>query len=154
MRLVLIGDGTIRADLERIVRDLALQANVCFAGWRTDATRLLGGADIFVLPSLWEGFGLVLLEAMAAPLPIVASNVGAIPEIVVDNETGLLVRPAAEEALCRALIKMIASPALRTKMGTQGRRRLEQEFSVPKMVQAIETIYNQLAVKQELQTYS
>ena len=152
VRLVLLGDGTIRADLEQIVRDLALQANVCFAGWRTDAARLLGGADIFVLPSLWEGFGLVLLEAMAASLPIVASNVGAIPEIVADNETGLLVRPGAEEALARALIKLLASPALRTQMGARGRRRLEQEFSVSKMVQAIEAVYNQLALKKGLKT--
>ena len=151
VRLVLLGDGTIRADLEQIVRDLALQANVCFAGWRTDAARLLGGADIFVLPSLWEGFGLVLLEAMAASLPIVASKVGAIPEIVADNETGLLVEPGAEEALSRALIKLLASPALRVQMGAQGCRRLEQEFSVSKMVEAIETIYNQLAVKEGLQ---
>ncbi len=152
VRLVLLGDGTIRADLEQIVRDLGLQANVCFAGWRTDTARLLGGADIFVLPSLWEGFGLVLLEAMAASLPIVASKVGAIPEIVADNESGLLVRPGAEEALARALIKLLASPAVRTWMGTHGRRRLEQEFSVSKMVQAIETIYNQLAVKKRLKT--
>lgn len=142
--LLIVGDGTMRAALQARARVLVPGACVRFAGWRSDAAQILFGADVFVLPSLWEGFGLVLLEAMAARLPVIASAVGAIPEIVIEGETGRLVPPGDEIALADALSALLASADQRTRMGTGGRARLESRFTVAQMVHATETVYERL----------
>ena len=143
-QLLLLGDGPLRTELEQLTRNLRLEKNVCFAGWRTDASELLYGADIFVLPSLWEGFGLVLLEAMAAALPIVAAHVGPIPEIVLHDKTGLLVQADTEDALARAILRLLASPEERSRFGREGRYRLGTEFSMDRMLAATEDVYSRL----------
>jgi glycosyltransferase involved in cell wall biosynthesis len=102
--------------------------------------------DIFLLPSLWEGFGLVLLEAMAACLPIIASRVSAIPEVIVDGETGILVESQAVEALREALATMLADAPLRRHMGLLGRDRLETVFSVAAMTDQTIRVYNEILV--------
>jgi glycosyltransferase involved in cell wall biosynthesis len=96
------------------------------------------------LPSLWEGFGLVLLEAMAAGKPIVASRVGPIPEVVVHGETGLLVEPGRSEPLAAALIELLGSPALAARFGVAGRRRAREHFSLDRMVTESEALYDRL----------
>lgn len=143
-QLLLVGDGTLRAELESFTHDLGLEKSVVFAGWRTDVPSLLYGADLFVLPSLWEGFGLALLEAMAASLAIVATRVGAIPEIVLHGETGMLVESSGMVELATALLTLLGSPRERDRLGRQGRLRLETEFSVQSMVAATERVYRPL----------
>ena len=142
--LVIVGEGLLREELQNQVRYLGLEDKVFFTGYRTDAIQLMYKFDIFVFPSIWEGFGLVLLEAMALSKPIVASNVSAIPEIVVDGETGFLVMPGNVSGLKNAMKKLIVSPDLRKSMGEKGRERLNTEFSVEKMVKKTEELYNKL----------
>jgi glycosyltransferase involved in cell wall biosynthesis len=100
--------------------------------------------DAFAMPSIWEGFGLVLLEAMAASLPIVASRVATIPEVVIDGETGFLVPAGDPEALADALATLAANPERARAMGRAGSERLRRRFSVEKMVGDTELLYREL----------
>ncbi len=138
---IMAGDGPLRATLEQQVADLGLKDRVHFLGWRNDAQSLLAAIDVLIMSSLWEGFGLVLLEAMAVSTPIIASRVSALPEIVVDGETGALVPPADPQALAEAMLKMLKDPEQVRRLGSQGRRRLETEFSVERMVQNTLKVY-------------
>ncbi len=142
--LVLVGDGELRSSLEALASQLKLDSHVSFLGYRPDASHLIYDFDIFVHPSRWEGFGLVFLEAMAAGVPIIATRTSAIPEIVEDGETGLLVPVDDGDALSNALSLLLANPPLRKKMGRAGRRRLEKNFSVQKMVEETAKIYQQI----------
>ena len=122
--LVIVGDGPSRRDCERLVGALGLGAAVRFLGYRSDVPDLLAAADVAVVPSLWvEGFGYVALEAMCAGLPVVASRVGGLPEVVVHGETGLLVPAGDSEALAEALVQVLRDPDLRRSLGDAGRRR-------------------------------
>jgi glycosyltransferase involved in cell wall biosynthesis len=137
--LLIAGDGPLRTSLER---EAALFKNrVHFLGWRDDTASLMAALDIFLAPSLWEGFGLVFLEAMAQAVPILATRVSAIPEIIVDGETGLLVTSRDVEALTEALRKLLSDKPLRQYMGLQGQDRLETHFSVAKMVDETAALY-------------
>ncbi|MDP8923315.1 MAG: glycosyltransferase family 4 protein [Chloroflexota bacterium] len=118
--------------------------SVSFEGFRADVPELLADLDVFVLPSLWEGFGLVLLEAMAAGRPVVASAVGPIPEIVVNGETGLLVPPGDPDALARAVVRVLRDPDLAARLGRAGRARVEAEFGLDGMVARTEALYQDL----------
>jgi glycosyltransferase involved in cell wall biosynthesis len=100
--------------------------------------------DAFAMPSIWEGFGLVLLEAMAAARPIVASAVATIPEVVLDAETGLLVPAGDPLALAEALAQLASNPELARQYGERGRQRLQQLFSIDKMVGDTELLYREL----------
>jgi glycosyltransferase involved in cell wall biosynthesis len=139
--LVIIGDGDLRTALEAEARTLRLKPWTHFLGWRADAAALMRGLDVLLMPSLWEGFGLVLLEAMAASLPVIASNVSAIPEIVVHGETGLLVPPGDVEGLAAALDRLLRDAPLRQHMGLLGLDRLETHFSVAQMIDKTIAVY-------------
>lgn len=141
-RLLVVGDGELHLALERQAARLRLDDSVTFTGHRADVPRIMMALDVLVVPSLWEGFGLVLLEAMAAGKPIVASCVSAIPEIVADGETGLLVPPGDPRSLAQALLQMLRAPELGRRMGRKGRAQLAREFGVEKMVRATERIYD------------
>lgn len=140
-RLVIAGDGPLRETLENQARQLNLGERVCFLGWVTDVPRLMLGFDLFLMPSLWEGFGLVLLEAMQARLPIIASHISAIPEIVVHGETGLLVLPSDAEGLASAMHILCADRALRLHMGLVAEDHLEQHFTAENMIMKTAQIY-------------
>lgn len=133
-RLVIAGDGALKGRLQAQARTLGLADRVHFLGWRTDALRVFAGLDIFLMPSLWEGFGLVLLEAMSQRLPVVASNVSAIPEVVADGTTGLLVPPRDVARLSAALRLLLTDAPLRQHMGLLGEDRLEERFTAGRMV--------------------
>jgi len=143
-RLLLVGEGPLRGDLQRLTKALDLERHVIFTGLRTDVPRLLQAVDVFVLPSLWEGFGLVLLEAMVAGRPIVASSVGAIPEIVLDAETGLLVPPRQPDSLAGAILALLENPAWAARMGAAGRKRVEAKFSLDTIVAQWDALYEDL----------
>lgn len=144
-RLLIIGDGPLRASLEAQAAAVGLGARVHFAGWRADAAALMPGFDMFVMPSLWEGFGLVLLEAMAAAVPVVAAQVSAIPEIVVDGETGLLVPPNAPADLATALEVLLNDQPLRRHFGLVGQERGETHFGAARMIDAAAALYRRVA---------
>jgi glycosyltransferase involved in cell wall biosynthesis len=127
--LRIAGDGPDRAAVASEVARLGLGDMVELLGTRSDVPELLAGADVFVLSSDSEGLPMSVLEAMAAGLPVVASAVGGVPEAVRGGETGTLVPPRDSAALAQALIRLVADPALRARLGEAGRRRVEREFS-------------------------
>ena len=122
-----------------------LNQTVHFLGWRTDAYSIMADCDVLAIPSLWEGFGLVTLEAMALSKPVVASRVGALPEIVVDTVTGLLVPPADSGALAHALTALLSDPGRARSLGQHGRNRLDKEFSVQSMAHKHIRVYTEAA---------
>ena len=140
--LLLLGDGPLRAHLEDTMLNLDLAQNVRFAGWRTDVMDILPSADLFVLASEWEGFGLSLLEAMSFSLAIVATEVGGIPEVVLDGETGWLVKSRDSDALAGSILAALRSPYKMLECGQRGKLRVQNTFSVQKMIFDTEKIYN------------
>ena len=121
-----------------------MTGSVRFLGWREDVQELLAACDVFLMPSLWEGFGLVLLEAMAQGLPVLASRVSAIPEVVVDGETGILAPARDVPAFRDGLLSLLRDPGLARHMGEQGRSRLEACFGEERMVQETLALYREL----------
>lgn len=142
--LVIAGDGPLRAALEAEARTLGIAERVHFLGWRDDVPQLMAALDIFLLPSLWEGFGLVLLEAMAQQTPVVASAVSAIPEIVNDGQTGLLTPPRDVDALAGALLTLFNDLPIARHLGLMGQERLETTFSARAMIEATHRLYSNL----------
>ena len=118
-----------------------LGRRVHWAGHRDDVPALLAACDIVVQPSHWEGFGLVLVEAMAAQRPVVATAVSAIPEVVRDGETGLLVPPHDPHALARALLQLCGDPDRRARLGAAGAARVQSHFTAERMVRETLAVY-------------
>ena len=129
---LLIGDGELRHALSSQVKALGLENHVHLLGTRHDVPDLLAACDLFALPSLWEGLAMALVEAMAAGLPVVATNVSGTRQVVVDGATGLLVPPADTEQLVAALVTLLEDPARAREMGAAGRERVESLFSATK----------------------
>jgi L-malate glycosyltransferase len=147
VRFLIVGDSVsqaYRAELEARARALGLGERVVFTGFRSDVPDLLSLVSVSVLPSLSEGLSNVVLEAMAAGVPVVATSVGGTPEIVDDGVTGLLVPPRDAEALAHAISSLLADPARRLAIGEAGRRRVEERFSLEAMVRATEQLYERL----------
>lgn len=133
--------GTYRRALEAQARELRVEGRVRFLGRRDDVPALLAAADALVLPSWVEGLPLVVLEAMAAGVPVVASSVGGTPEAVVDGETGLLVPPRDADALARALDGLLSDPARARALGEAGRLRARERFDADAAAQRILGLY-------------
>jgi glycosyltransferase involved in cell wall biosynthesis len=132
----LVGDGPWLEPLQELTRELGLQHRVSFLGTRPaeEVRALLADSDVFVLASIWEGLPGSVLEAMAAGLPVVGTNVNGIRDLVVAEETGLLVPPDDAAALAGAIGRLLGDPALRREMGRRGRERAEREFSIAALV--------------------
>ncbi|MBI4488810.1 MAG: glycosyltransferase [Deltaproteobacteria bacterium] len=143
-RFFLVGDGPLRAELQSQARRLGIEDKVHFAGWVEDSAWVLSQMDVFVLPSHMEGMSNSLLEAMAAGKPVVATNVGGNPEVVVDERTGFLVPPKNPRALASAILRILADRELARRLGEAGRARVESEFTVEKMVARMEDLYDSL----------
>ena len=138
------GAGPLRHQLEQQAAHLGLQEEVQFLGFVDDIANFLAAIDIFVMPSLHEGLGVAVLEAMAAGKPVVASRVGGLAEAVADGVTGILVPPANAIALAQAIAKLVHARALAGEMGDQGRRRVEQHFTLERMAASNEMYYYEL----------
>ncbi len=141
LQVVIIGHGHLHDGLTRQAADLGVGQNVQLTGHRTDARQLLAAADVFVLPSRHEAMPLVLLEAMDAGLPVVATRVIGSEEIVVDGETGLLVPPRDARSLAEAIGRLLADPALRARFAEAGRRRYLERFTSVRMAADTLAVY-------------
>lgn len=137
----IVGDGPCRDQLIAQARDTGVLPHIEFIGHRDDVPAILAGSDLFVLPSESEASPNVIFEAMAAGLPVVASRVGGIPELVADGVTGLLVPPADPNALAAALLDLLDQPGRAMAFGKAARARIEQQYSFERMVAQFESLY-------------
>ncbi len=141
-RLVMVGDGPLRAQVESVLQQAGVGALAWLPGERADVPDIMGGMHCFVLPSLAEGISNTILEAMACGLPVVATNVGGNAELVQDGRTGLLVAAGDVDAMAHALIRLHDSPDLQQGMGNEARREVESRFSMAAMVGAYQALYD------------
>lgn len=144
LHILLVGDGILREELCAQVREAGLEEHVHFLGSRTDIPDLLGASDLFVLPSLWEGLPMALIEAMASALPIVATMVSGTQQVMVPGETGLLVPPGDPEPLKEAAISLLADPLKARQMGDSARQRVESAFSARKQAEDHIALYQMM----------
>lgn len=148
VRLVLLGDGVLRPDIENFLDEQGIKQTVWLAGSRNDVPEILSQLDIFVLPSLGEGISNTILEAMACGLPVIATDVGGNPELVVEDDTGQLVPSSDPEAMAAALEQLAGDNELREKYSHAGRKRAENVFSLETMVDNYQAVYDKyLAAK-------
>jgi sugar transferase (PEP-CTERM/EpsH1 system associated) len=141
IKIVFVGDGLLRPKLEKNVRDYGLDEEVVFFGTRHDVDQIVPEFDIFVLPSTTEGISLTLLEAMSCGIPIIATDVGGNPEVVVDGQTGSLVPAKDPLAIAKKIEWLFKESVLRRKMGTLGRQRVKELFSIKKTAEQYFNLY-------------
>jgi glycosyltransferase involved in cell wall biosynthesis len=141
-RFLVVGDGPLREELLRLADRLGLRERVRFLGHRADARELVGLLDVLVVPSLTEGTPLIVLEAMAAGVPLVASAVGGVTDQVRHGKEGLLIPPGDATALGDALLELLQDPDRAHRLGEAGRRRADSVFSHAAMVRKIEGVYH------------
>jgi glycosyltransferase involved in cell wall biosynthesis len=152
LRMVIAGDGPLRQSLEEMARELAVADRIRFLGHWDNVPRLLRSVDLFVLASKFEPFGVALLEAKAAALPIVATAVNEIPEIIEDGATGLLTPPENAASLADLIIKLARDDDFRLRLGTRARRAALQH-TLDTAVAAHERLYD-AALQHQSQTFS
>ena len=144
LRLVVVGDGSLREEAQKLLQKANAEGLAWLPGERDDIPDMMRGFDLFVLPSLREGISNTILEAMASGLPVVATRVGGNPELVVEGETGMLVPPSDPAAMAKAVRTYLNHPELLKAHGQAGRRRVEQEFSMEKMVNGYMEVYDKV----------
>jgi len=143
-RLLIAGSGPLAAPLERLIHSLELANRVQLLGQRNDLPELLPAADAFVQASLWEGMPMSLLEAGAAALPVVATNLPSIAGVVIEHETGLLAEPSEPESLAAAMLAMMQLPqAERAQMGRDARQHICENFALDKILDRWKALYQQ-----------
>jgi glycosyltransferase involved in cell wall biosynthesis len=139
---LLVGEGQLECHIRNWCLQHKIDSNVRLVGFRDDIPEIMKSIDMLVLPSLWEGFGIVLIEAMAAAKACVTTNVSSMPEIVVDGETGLIVPANDAAALSDAIIKLLMKPQLLSELGENGRQRVFNMFTLSGMVDRLESIFS------------
>jgi glycosyltransferase involved in cell wall biosynthesis len=140
-RLVILGDGGERSNLEKLARQLGIERQVTFLGFQTNPFKYLARSDIFVLSSLWEGFALVIVEAMACGIPVISTRCPSGPdEIITDGVNGLLVPVADETALAGAILRLLKDKKLAVKLAQGGTKRAE-DFAITKIIKQYEAIF-------------
>jgi len=141
LKFLIIGEGRQRPQLESLIKKYELENNVFLIGKISDAQRYFKAFDIFVLPSLKEGFPWVILEAMAAQSAIIATRVGAIPEIIENEVDGLLVKPKNSQELAEKIVYLLKNPELRENLGKKAREKVGRNFSLEKMLKETEKLF-------------
>jgi glycosyltransferase involved in cell wall biosynthesis len=144
LHVIAVGDGDLRDDLQRRVEQLGVAPRVHFTGARRDLGNILRASDMFVMPSLWEGLPLSLVLAMGAKLPVVASRVAGIPEVVRDLDTGVLVDPGDAPQLAAAMIKLVESRALRAELGQRAHAFVTPRFGADGYITSMTALYDRL----------
>lgn len=140
-QLVLLGDGPERANLRKLVVDGGLEPHVHFLGYRADAKTLMAGVDVYVQPSIEEGFGLALVEAMATGRAVVATDVGGMSQIVEHGTSGLLVRPGSSRDIADAVSTILASPAVATNLENNAVERVRTHYALDHVVERYDHVY-------------
>lgn len=148
-KMVFIGDGPQRDELTRIAASLGIAPNVRFLGARSNVSELLNMIDLFALTSIDEGLSNVILEAMSAGKPVVATAVGDNPDVIIDGKTGFLVSLGNMEALVKAIIKC-TDPLTAVQMGKAGRQHIEERFSLRRMIKDYENLYTDSVYKRKV----
>ena len=146
VRLVWIGDGSLRDSLRKSAVEAGVADRIILPGWQHNARSYLAGFDLFVLPSLYEGFPFAILEAMAARLPCVVSNVDGVGEAVVDGQTGFVCSPNATEIWHERICDYLANPDARSRAGSLGYARYAEHFSLEAMARKTADVYNKVAM--------
>jgi glycosyltransferase involved in cell wall biosynthesis len=143
-RLLMAGSGELRSQLEEMIAQLGLTGNVSLLGAieHHRVPEFLKNVDIFIMPSTQEGFGVAAVEAQAMEIPVVATQVGGIPEVVLDGETGILVEPGNSEQLAQAILTLIENPTLRKQMGERGRKRVLANYRWEDNAALMERLYH------------
>jgi glycosyltransferase involved in cell wall biosynthesis len=144
---VFAGDGPLRAELEQEADQLGIKHAVHFLGIRNDVPDLLAAADVFVLPSLWEGMSMAMLEAMAAGVAVVVTDVEGIDNVIQNQEEGLVVPSRSPRALAKALLRVLKDEGLREKLGAAARKKIAADFSLEEMCQQYERVFMELLSK-------
>ncbi len=150
VKLLVIGKGEEENNLKKLVKTLDLTDKIVFIGLSSDIEKILAIAELFLLPSLWEGLPNALLEAMAAGKPVLATEVGGIPELVVRGETGILIPPRDSDVLATAIIDLLRNKLKAKDMGEAGRTRAEEHFSIQKMIEKTGSLYQKLLKEKQL----
>jgi glycosyltransferase involved in cell wall biosynthesis len=143
-RFLVVGDGELREELEAYARDLGLNGRVLFTGWRRDLPRLYADLDVVALTSINEGTPVSLIEAMAAGVPVVATAVGGVPDVVVEGETGYLVEGGDVKRLAGAIVELLRNPKEAREMGQKGREVAYPKFAAQTLIANVEGLYAEL----------
>ncbi len=143
-RLLMVGDGPDRGKVEQYCREHHICGSITFIGSLPLVEEVLVGADLFLLPSESESFGLAALEAMACEVPVIASRAGGVPEVVVDGETGYLCPVGDVEGMAEAALRLLGDEDLRRRMARASRRRAVEVFSQDAVVQRYRAIYERV----------
>jgi glycosyltransferase involved in cell wall biosynthesis len=144
-RFVLVGDGPCRQELQSLAAQLGIAARVLFAGVREDMPQVYGSIDLLVLPSLCEAMPMCVLEAMAAGKPVIATRVGAVPQLIDQDQTGLLIEPGDVAGLSAAVLKLLKDPERARQLGEKGRVRTIEQFSADSMARRYLQLYSEVA---------
>ena len=147
IKFLIVGDGPLRTKLEQFSKELKIEQSVIFTGCRRDVDKIYSIMDIFILPSTWESLGNVLLEAMSFGKPVIATNVGGIPEVVINEKTGFIVPPNDYESITNKTLYLLNNKELRQKMGEAGRKRAEKYFTSERVCDEVEKVYENLVSK-------
>jgi glycosyltransferase involved in cell wall biosynthesis len=141
LRLVVAGDGELRSPLETLAADLGLAERVTFLGWQQDLATVYGAMDLFVLTSLNEGTPVSLIEAMAAGVPVVATAVGGVPDVVEHAVTGMLVPPQQPDVLAAAIVAALTDAERTARMAARARTSVRDRFDSARLVQDTDMLY-------------
>jgi len=147
LHLVMVGEGPERAGIEQFAQTHNLQNRIHLLGFQKEIEDIMKSIDALVLPSYWEGFGIVLIEAMAAARPAVTTNVSSMPEIVLDHQTGRVVPVGNAEALAQAMQQIVENPDLAHQWGLAGQKRVLEHFTLDKMIDQLELYFKQQVQK-------
>jgi glycosyltransferase involved in cell wall biosynthesis len=146
-KLLIVGEGYLFKGLKDLVDRYGLNDAVVFTGFQAEVAPIIATFDVAVLPSLFEGMGRVLVEAMAMEKPVVASRVGGIPDLVEHGVNGYLVSPGDAKGLEHAVFTILDDPSLARRMGKEGRKSISDRFSAATMVDSIERVYHELLLR-------
>jgi len=145
IKVIIVGSGPLRMELDKQAKEIEVEDIVFFLGFREDIPQILASLDLFVLSSYLEGLGSSIMDAMASRLPVVATNVGGIPEVVVHEETGLLVPPRRSTSLAKAILRIYENRDLGKKLGQKGYELVHRKFSAEAMANKIILEYERIA---------
>jgi glycosyltransferase involved in cell wall biosynthesis len=153
IKTIIVGEGPLSMELNRQAKELDVEDIVFFLGFRKDIPKILTSLDLFVLSSYLEGMGSSILDAMACRLPVVATKVGGIPELVIHGETGILVPPRNPSALAKAILKLYSNKTLASRLGQKGYELVHQKFSAEAMADKVVRLYEKVGLRKWIKIY-